>query len=148
MDRLNGQITEIVTNLWDTMFSMPIKTAKLGADESKLSLTGAIAISGDWSCIIHLYCSQQTVSKVSAQIFSIDINEVSRQDIADTMSEITNMTGGNLKTTLPGPSKLSLPQIVFEFHPIKHNPEIEEIRTINLVVNEDEPLRVDIAILK
>ena len=48
----------------------------------------------------------------SAAMLAMDASEVTLTDQHDVASELVNMVGGNLKSTLPGPSYLSLPTVV------------------------------------
>jgi chemotaxis protein CheX len=41
----------------------------------------------------------------------MDAGELSPEEVADAVGELTNMVGGTVKNLLPAPSKLSLPSV-------------------------------------
>jgi chemotaxis protein CheX len=44
-------------------------------------------------------------------MFAIDENEVADVERQDSLAELTNMIGGNIKSIVPGPSNLSIPTV-------------------------------------
>ena len=44
-------------------------------------------------------------------MFGMEPDEVSADEVADAVGELTNMVGGNIKSLLPEPSLLSLPTV-------------------------------------
>src|SRR3546814_9799281 len=45
-------------------------------------------------------------------MFGMEVDEVSKADIDDAIGEITNMTGGGIKSMLEGSCSLSLPTVI------------------------------------
>ncbi len=44
-------------------------------------------------------------------MFDADPGSLSEQEVSDALGELTNMVGGNIKSLVPAPSKLSLPSV-------------------------------------
>ena len=45
-------------------------------------------------------------------MFDIEPAEATNDEIRDALGELTSITGGNLKSLMPGPSQLSIPAVV------------------------------------
>ena len=69
-----------------------------------------IHIAGGWSGAITLEMSVLT-AEVAARVL-LDVDEVEPWEVADAVGELVNIVGGNLKSLLPTPSRLSLPHAV------------------------------------
>jgi chemotaxis protein CheX len=44
-------------------------------------------------------------------MFAADPGTLSADEVGDALGELTNMVGGNIKSLLPAPSKLSIPSV-------------------------------------
>ena len=44
-------------------------------------------------------------------MFGVDPESISVEQVEDALGELANMTGGNFKSLVPGPSVLSLPRV-------------------------------------
>ena len=69
-----------------------------------------IRIAGDWSGAVTLKMSAATAQ--TAARLMLDADEVRPDEVADAVGELVNIIGGNIKSLLPTPSKLSLPEVV------------------------------------
>ncbi len=58
-----------------------------------------------------LECERALAAEAAAALLLIDPAEVGEQEIHDTLAELINMVGGNLKSLLPQPNDLGLPQV-------------------------------------
>lgn len=54
-------------------------------------------------------CSESFARWAASRMFDAEVS--SRQDVGDALGELTNMVGGNLKALLPGPNRLSIPDV-------------------------------------
>ena len=68
-----------------------------------------VHIAGEWSGAITLEMSVAT-AEVAARVL-LDVDDVEAWEVADAVGELVNIVGGNLKSLLPTPSKLSLPRV-------------------------------------
>lgn len=108
------QILEISQEIWESLLGMEIE----GSDElsnafadSKRTVTGFVNIGGAWEGTILLEVSDTLSKAFAAAMLGISSDEVSDQDVADALGELTNMVGGNIKSLLPAPSNLSIPSV-------------------------------------
>ncbi|MGB7329399.1 MAG: chemotaxis protein CheX [Rubripirellula sp.] len=107
-----AEIVEVSENVFSTMVGRSVEQVDDVNDlESQSPVTGAIQISGEWTGAILVQTTEKLAAKSASVMFAIDEQSVSKNDRQDTMAELANMIGGNLKSLLPGPSSLSLPTV-------------------------------------
>jgi chemotaxis protein CheX len=108
------QILEISQEIWESLLGREIEpsdeTGNAFAD-CKRTVTGFVNIGGAWEGTILLEVSDVLSKRFSADMLGISPEEVSEQDVADALGELTNMVGGNIKSLLPAPSNLSIPSV-------------------------------------
>ena len=118
---MSGQITEL----------LEAATVQAIADEVWLSLVGDgevfvpvpaprpaeavsawVQISGPWNGAVVLTCAPATAEALTESVLRArPPATVDDEDVADALGELANVLGGNIKSVLPGPSSLGLPQI-------------------------------------
>jgi chemotaxis protein CheX len=115
MDTLEGQLSSdlaaIAADVWEAF--------TLGAVEVRPSLEGdpgpvtcaSVCVSGAWEGVVMVEAGPEAADLLSAALFGMQPGEPADADIADALGEVANVIGGNLKSTLPGPSLLSLPVV-------------------------------------
>ncbi len=110
------ELAEIVSLIWSTQlgFDPEPSTAgqKNGLEEREDGMTGVVQISGEFTGALHLSCASELVVAAGAKMFGRPEVEINKDDLRDVLGELTNMTAGNLKSRLPGPSTISLPTVV------------------------------------
>ena len=74
-------------------------------------LTGCVQVTGDWSGAITVQCADRVARRAAALMFAMDDEELTDEEVSDTIGELANMTGGNVKSLLPGDCQLSLPSV-------------------------------------
>ncbi len=68
-----------------------------------------IRIVGEWSGAITLDIESGT-ARTAAEVM-LQVEDVEPEEVTDAVGELVNIIGGNIKSLLPTPSKLSLPQV-------------------------------------
>lgn len=105
-------VVAITQNIFGTMLQMetyPVPadaSAKLGAE-----MVGCIQIVGEWSGTVLLETTVALASTAGARMLMMNEDEIVEADRQDTVAELTNMLGGNIKSIVPSPSSLSLPTV-------------------------------------
>ncbi|TWU51934.1 chemotaxis protein CheX [Rubripirellula reticaptiva] len=106
------EILAVSTNVFTTMVGCDVE---LAADTDELAnqspITGCVQISGEWTGAILVQTSGKLASFVASKMFAMEVDQLDKNDCQDTMAEIANMIGGNIKSLVPGPSALSLPTV-------------------------------------
>lgn len=75
------------------------------------AVTAQISIRGGFDCEVLLRLAPDLARASAAAMFKLSPDDVVAEDVRDVSTELANMIGGNLKSLLPGPSKLALPRI-------------------------------------
>ncbi|WP_226346437.1 chemotaxis protein CheX [Agilicoccus flavus] len=107
----SDDVAQIVEEVWGSMLAVDIAPADIEVDKGDPSVAGSVGVTGATDCLISLEISESGARNVAAAMFGLDEADVSDDDIADTIGELTNMVGGNIKSLLPEPSTLSLPVV-------------------------------------
>lgn len=113
MPPLEEQIAEITRMVFDTVLGLeavPADDATAATDAAGM-LAGAVRISGAFEGTVTVSCTPALASHAAAILFDVPDGSATENDTRDALSELVNITGGNLKPLVPGPSKLSLPEI-------------------------------------
>ncbi|MGC3968843.1 MAG: chemotaxis protein CheX [Pirellulales bacterium] len=103
-------VEQIVANIGATMLDFePIRSEFAPPADS---LVATVQIAGAWTGSVIVRLTPEFSTYAAATMFKIDACEVTSDDAKETAGELANIVGGNLKSTLPSPSFLSLPTIV------------------------------------
>lgn len=101
-------VAEITNSVWETLLE---KTLIEQAGGAIAPSTGAqVRIGGAWEGRVCLKMSLDLARAVTAHIFAIPEDEVDDELIADAVRELANIVSGNIKSLLPDPSELGLPE--------------------------------------
>lgn len=138
----SDDIFAIAQNVFDTMVKVEtFMHPECALDQDGVHVTGCIQISGTWQGAVVLQTTDEFARNVASRMLRIELNDLTGDDIQDTMAELTNMIGGNIKSQVPGPSYLSLPTVTtgadFDFRLAHSHP----VNNVTLEV-ENEPLRI------
>ena len=116
------EIFTITQNVLGTMFEL---SAEVDGSCSELTekgeaFTGCVQISGQWQGAVILQGTPELAKILASRFFELSIEEVSDSDVRDSVAELTNMIGGNIKGQVPAPAFLSIPSVTtgsdFSFH--------------------------------
>ncbi len=69
----------------------------------------SIAIEGAWNGVVVVCCSQELARRAAAAMFHCKEPDMTESQWRDALNEVVNIIGGNVKSLLPGPSRLELP---------------------------------------
>lgn len=108
------QILEICQEIWESLLSMELDISEEAGNpfaDSKRTYTGFVNIGGAWQGTVLLEVSDALSHRFGGQMLGIPADEVTQRDVADSLGELTNMVGGNIKSLLPSPSNLSIPSV-------------------------------------
>ena len=104
----------IMTDVFDSMLQVGIQenNGSASADASGRISLASVSITGGWSGVVFMQCPYELASELGQEMFKCDAATITAADIQDAMGELINMVGGNVKAQMPGPSSLSLPNVV------------------------------------
>ena len=104
-------VRTVTGDVWDACLASAWEPLEDGTREPLDGevVVAQIRIVGDWSGAVALELSD-AAAMTAAQVM-LHADEVDSDEVADAVGELVNIIGGNLKSLLPTPSKLSLPQV-------------------------------------
>lgn len=108
----NDEINELVGDIWGSVLGIPTAPAPATIQVDELRLTGFVHIQGDWEGTVTLDCPLPLATTAAAAMFGMAVDELAKDEIDDAIGELTNMTGGGIKSMLGGTCKLSLPTVI------------------------------------
>ena len=105
--------TTVVREVFATMLGTEAASVE-SSEVRELShpVVGAVYFAGSWKGAVLLECERPLSFALTAQLMSIEQPESVDDDVRDAMGEIANMIAGNLKSSLPAETHLSMPSVV------------------------------------
>lgn len=79
------------------------------ADAGETQWTSTVAVSGAWSGRIVIELSDAAARDVAALM--LDVGAATDAEMRDAIGELANIVGGNVKSLMPEPSALTLPEV-------------------------------------
>ena len=110
----NDELNEFSEAIWDQFLGLglsPGDPAYTWASDD-VPITGCVQITGAWTGAITIGCSDKLANIAAGAMFAMEISELTSDEVHDTMGELANMLGGNIKSILPPPCQLSLPTVI------------------------------------
>lgn len=107
----SDDVAQIVQEVWSSMLGLDIDPVEIDIPAGGPSVAGSVGVTGATDCLISLEMGENAAKALAAAMFGMGVDEVSNDDVSDTVGELTNMVGGNIKSLLPEPSTLSLPVV-------------------------------------
>jgi len=124
-----NDLAEMVEQVWEAYLDPDgISPLIPTYDENQPSeVHSSVSITGSWSGHIVYSCSRPAAQRAAAAFLAMELAEVSEEDISDTLGELANLVGGNVKAMLPPGAQLSLPQVVLAPESSARYPNTERI---------------------
>lgn len=113
MEILEQDILELTINVWSSVLELEVHPAPgpIGSLETERTLSGCITLDGAWRGAVAIHCTTALARKVASVMFGVEPEKASVAEVQDALGEITNMVGGQIKSLLPRPTRLSLPAV-------------------------------------
>jgi chemotaxis protein CheX len=102
------------THFWEQMLSMTLQPAPIRCDvgAAERCLVGSVRITGAWVGHIEVRMTEKLAWTATAAMLMMPVDTVSEADAMDATREIANMVAGTIKSSLPRPSAMSVPEAV------------------------------------
>jgi chemotaxis protein CheX len=113
MDLTDVDLHRIAAEIWAAILGLELKPnpALDAYTPDQRVVTGCVHITGDWEGAVTVQLSESLARQASALMFALEPDEVEEDEVSDTVGELANMTGGNVKSLLGGSCQLSLPSV-------------------------------------
>lgn len=114
---LKGDVVKTVADLFDTMLDMPVTLSETVPPVSLeiTRLAGSVSFAGDAMGSVSIQVNEDFARQMAANMLGMDAEDIEEQEeIFDVIGEISNIIGGNLKSTFTDlglECKLSTPSI-------------------------------------
>jgi chemotaxis protein CheX len=138
------QIVGIVQDVWSSFTGTAVDAAseEVAFDAAEVTV-GSVAVTGEWRGRVLLACPTRLARSAASAMFDRPAEALTDEEVADALGELTNMVGGNLKSLLPGPSRLSMPAVTVGASSAGRVPGAVLVNTVSLTC-EGLPLTVGI----
>jgi chemotaxis protein CheX len=138
------QIVAITQDVWSSFTSTAIGSAseEVALDAGGVTV-GRVAVTGPWRGCVLLACPTQLARNAASAMFDLPAEQLTDNEVADALGELTNMIAGNIKSLLPGPSRLSMPAVMVGASSTARMPHAVLVNTVSFAC-EGLPLTVSI----
>lgn len=121
--------------VWSNMLELTLQPAALyRPPQDGVRVTGCVQVTGAWRGTVLVECSAEMATRAASILFcEADPDEAA---IADTIGELANIIGGNVKGGLPEPSQLSMPSVTTGRHYQVAVPGSKPLGVLNLTCDE------------
>ncbi|HEU5350702.1 MAG TPA: chemotaxis protein CheX [Terracidiphilus sp.] len=111
-----GCIIRASEQFWEQMLAMQL-TPVAGPEELNLAaghVQGRVWLSGAWEGEIEVRMAETLAMMATSVMLMQPLETVAEADTLDATREIANMIAGNIKSALPQPSRMTLPEAAVE----------------------------------
>jgi CheY-specific phosphatase CheX len=131
MEMNDDDVHQLVTEIWGAVLGLDVAPSTEGPTAAgNRTLTGFVHIGGDWQGTVTLECPAGLATTAAATMFGMEEDELGKEEVDDALGELTNMTGGGIKSLLPGSCTLSLPTVVEGVDYSVKVPGTEQVRSL------------------
>lgn len=113
MQFIEKEICDYTESIWKSILSLDAKPTENGSADSEINyaFAGCVHITGAWNGTVTVLYPMSLAKQVASIMFDLHGEPVESELLQDALGELTNMTGGNIKSLLPEPCFLSLPAV-------------------------------------
>lgn len=105
-------LERIVKSVFVTMLDLAVSTSEITRKPTVSRLTSFVQMTGDWNGAVLLECSPRQACLFAGRILSMDPPDTVDDDVRDTLGELANVIGGNLKCGMSAGVRLSMPTVM------------------------------------
>jgi chemotaxis protein CheX len=108
------EIRSVTESVWSSILGLEVRGCPewVVAPVADSFLAGVVEITGVWCGAFVMYVPLSLARRAAGIMFGVEAERATSEQVSDALGELTNMTGGNLKGLLPGPSEISFPTVV------------------------------------
>jgi chemotaxis protein CheX len=106
------EILGITRDVWESFTGRTIGLAddQVRPDGGDVTV-GCVTVAGEWQGKVLLACPARLARMAASAMFALPAAQLDDEQVADALGELTNMIAGNVKSLIPGPSRLSMPTV-------------------------------------
>jgi chemotaxis protein CheX len=138
------EVFGITRDVWESFTGRTIELADDQVRPHGGDVTvGRVTVTGEWQGNVLLSCPAQLARMAASAMFDLPAEQLDDEQVADALGELTNMIGGNIKSLIPGPSRLSMPAVTVGASSTLPMPRATLLSTVALAC-EGLPLTVSV----
>ena len=105
-----NDMNSLITDIWSALFGSAIMPAPVTPFDGRV-IAATVNLRGDVDTTVLLRCDIALARRMAATMFRLDEDDLSSEDLQDTIGEIANIVAGNVKTLLGGDCRLTIPVV-------------------------------------
>ena len=104
------------TQFWEQMLEMTLKQVPIRGKfcVGTRHLIGSVGLGGVWKGRIEVRLTEGLAHRATAAMLMVQLEDVAEADTLDATREIANMIAGSIKSALPQPSTMTVPDAAVE----------------------------------
>jgi chemotaxis protein CheX len=116
------------TQFWEQMLEMTLKQVPIRGKfcVGSRHLLGSVGLGGVWKGRVEVRLTEGLAHRATAIMLMLPIEDVAEADTIDATKEIANIIAGSIKSALPQPSTLTVPEAAVEAADFCDCPHTEE----------------------
>jgi len=107
----------LVAEIWSTILGDRFEALDPAEQPISPAIGSTVEITGPWTGRITVDLDRTGADQLARAMFDLPAGELPADDLADAVGELGNIIAGNIKSSLPEPSSLSLPQVRYQPQP-------------------------------
>jgi chemotaxis protein CheX len=121
-------VQSIADEVWPTLVGDGEVFVPVPAPPPAELVSAWVDILGPWTGSVVVTCAPATAQALTESVLMMrPPSQADDEDVADALGELANVLGGNIKSVLPGESRLGLPQI----GPAPVRGGLDDVRALN-----------------
>ena len=127
------QIVAITQDVWSSFTGTAIGSAseEVALDAGDVTVGRVAVTTGPWQGCVLLACPTELARNAASAMFDLPAEQLTDDEVADALGELTNMIAGNIKSLLPGPSRLSMPAVMVNASSTVRMPHAVVVNTVS-----------------
>ena len=140
----DDEVLGITRDVWESFTGRTVEPPddQLRPDGGDVTV-GCVTVTGEWQGSVLLACPAQLARMAASAMFDLPAEQLDDVRVADALGELTNMIGGNIKSLIPGPSRLSMPTVTVGASSTEPIPDAALLSRVSLAC-EGRPLTVSV----
>lgn len=111
MQLTDQDVHGLLQEVWQSLLDLEVDMTPASSHDNA-SLSAVIHIQGDWEGTVTIQASTTLATRIAAQMFMMEPDELDPAEVDDALGEVANMLGGSVKATVEGSCTLSLPTVI------------------------------------
>jgi len=120
VDSYQADVARVVEEVFRAMLGLEVGPLPVDGAVEPGPLTAAVHFAGEWKGALLMQCSVPQALDFTARLMPGRKPSGVDDDVRDSLGELANMVGGNLKAVLPTGVGLSIPSVVEGNHYVVH----------------------------